>query len=251
MGEMTKMVNLQKEAKVVLVKKEIFGELANVIAVMDISPSMFSDYGNGTVQQTFERLLGVGMNLDANKSIEVFAFNHDVKYVGEANESNIENFTNNVFLKKVQLSGGTYYTPAMRAVVEKVEKENEEKGFFKKLFSKKNADGFDKDLPTLVFFMTDGANAREDRNPAEAYLREISNKPIFWQFVGIGDSQMPFLDKLDKMEGRVVDNANFFRAEDMKNIPYSGLLDKILNEFPSWLKEARAQGIVKPRKDGK
>jgi uncharacterized protein YegL len=245
---MTNMVNLQKEAKVVLVKKEIFGELANVIGVMDISPSMDTDFSNGTVQQTFERLLGVGMNLDANKSIEVFAFNHDVQYVGEANESNIENFTNNVFLKKVRISGGTWYTPAMKEVVKKVESENEEKGFFKKLFARKNADGFDKDLPTLVFFVTDGANHWDDHGPAKAYLREISNKPIFWQFVGIGRSSMPFLEELDTMEGRVIDNANFFRAEDIKNIPYSGLLDKILNEFPSWLKEAREQGIVKPRK---
>ncbi|MFL2450409.1 VWA domain-containing protein, partial [Bacillus thuringiensis] len=155
---------------------------------------------------------------------------------GEANESNIENFTNNVFLKKVRVSGGTWYTPAMKAVVEKVESENKEKGFFKKLFGKKDNNGFDKNLPTLVFFMTDGANHWDDREPAKEYLKEISDKPIFWQFVGIGRSSMPFLEALDTMEGRVVDNANFFRAEDIQNIPYSGLLDKILNEYPSWLK---------------
>jgi hypothetical protein len=239
------MVNLQKEAKIVLEKKEIFGELANVICVMDISPSMFTNFENGTVQQTFERILGVGMNMDANKSIEVFALNHDVEYVGEANVSNIENYTDNVFLKKVRISGGTCYTPSMKAVVEKAESESKGKGFFKKLFGKKDNDGFDKNLPTLVFFMTDGANAWDDQGPAEAYLKKISNKPIFWQFVGIGSSAMPFLEKLDDMPGRVLDNADFFRAEDIKNIPYSGLLDKILNEYPGWLKEARDKGIVK------
>ncbi|WP_460271508.1 VWA domain-containing protein [Bacillus sp. NEAU-Y102] len=237
------MVNLYKEeAKIVLEKKNIFGEKANIIGVMDISGSIKKYFNNGTVQQTFERVLGVGMNMDSNKSIEVYAFNNDVTYIGEANEGNIENFTNNVFLKKVKVNGGTSYAPAMKAIVDKVEGE-EKGGFFKRLFGKKEDNGLDKELPTFVFFFTDGENS--DVSATKAYIKEISDKPIFWQFVGIGDKKMPFLDELDTMTGRVVDNANFFRAEDIKNLSNSGLYNAILNEYPIWLKEVRRKGIVK------
>ena len=45
------------------------------------------------------------------------------------------------------------------------------------------------------------------------------------------------------MPGRVVDNANFFSLDDVDKISDEELYNKLLNEFPMWLKEAIEKGI--------
>lgn len=47
------------------------------------------------------------------------------------------------------------------------------------------------------------------------------------------------------MCGRVVDNCNFFALDDIRRISNSELYDRLLNEFPDWLKAARAKAIVR------
>ena len=46
------------------------------------------------------------------------------------------------------------------------------------------------------------------------------------------------------MEGRYVDNANFFQLNDIMSISDSELYERLLNEFPEWLKEAKQKGIL-------
>jgi len=52
------------------------------------------------------------------------------------------------------------------------------------------------------------------------------------------------LEKLDTMDGRVVDNANFFALDDIDRISDEQLYERLLNEFPQWLKEARLKKIL-------
>ena len=68
--------------------------------------------------------------------------------------------------------------------------------------------------------------------------------PIFWQFVGIGGSSYGILECLDTMSGRTVDNCNFFSLDDIKKISDAELYDRLLNEFPDWLRAAKAKGII-------
>ena len=49
------------------------------------------------------------------------------------------------------------------------------------------------------------------------------------------------------MQGRVIDNANFFAIRDTRdlvNMTDEVLLGKLLAEFPSWYKEAKEKSIV-------
>lgn len=54
------------------------------------------------------------------------------------------------------------------------------------------------------------------------------------------------------MEGRYIDNANFIQIEAISTIPDKQLYDFLLNEFPTWLKEATKEGMrnkqIKPVK---
>jgi hypothetical protein len=73
---------------------------------------------------------------------------------------------------------------------------------------------------------------------------EASSYPIFWQFVGVAGSNYGVLEDLDKMKGRIVDNAGFFAVDDLKKIKDEELYDRLLSEFPHWLKEAKQKGII-------
>jgi len=53
------------------------------------------------------------------------------------------------------------------------------------------------------------------------------------------------LERLDSMGGRLVDNANFFHLDDLGKITDEQLYERLLNEFPAWIKQARLKGILK------
>ena len=76
-------------------------------------------------------------------------------------------------------------------------------------------------------------------------MQAASSQPIFWQFVGIGGRNYGLLEKLDTMEGRVVDNCNFFQIDHIDSMSEATLYDLLLQEFPIWLKEATHKNILR------
>lgn len=230
-------------AKVVLEKKNVFGQKAQIVIATDISGSMSTRFREGKVQELLTRMLGIGMNMDDNKAIDVFAFNGRSHVIGEATEYNIDGFVDNVFLRKVSVSGGTNYSPVMSDIVSKFGNASQPQSGFGKLFGKK-AEPAIASVPTLVFFITDGELGRTDRQATEELIRESSNQAIFWQFIGIGSEEFDFLKKLDDLRGRFLDNADFFKVEDPTDTSDEWFYEQILNEFPSWLSQAKSKGIL-------
>lgn len=239
---MSTIIDLSKKAKISLEKKEIFGEKAQVVLILDKSLSMQNFYECGVVQQTVERVLGVGMNMDDNQSIEVFAFDQEAVELEEATASNYEGYVERM-LKKTSLGYQTRYSLPMKLVLDKFVPKAPTKttGFFRKKTVATGEAEIAK-LPTFVIFITDGDN--QDKKETEALIREASNQAVFWQFVGIGREQFSFLQKMDDMDGRFLDNVDFFPMEDPSKVSDGDLYDKLLTEFPQWIKEARAKGIL-------
>ncbi|HHB2481405.1 TPA: VWA domain-containing protein [Bacillus cereus] len=238
---MTKLIDLTKKAKTVMLEKKIFGEKAQVAVADDISISMDTLYDNGTMQELNDRLLSIGMNLDIDKSIDVFAFGRGSHAIGSVTEGNHRGFIDNVLLQKVSLEGSTYYAGVMDKIVKKYGQPVQKQGLFSRLMGSKSTTE-KPTVPTLVFFVTDGDNF--DKAEAEKIIRESSNQAIFWQFIGVGRAEFKFLKKLDDMSGRFLDNANFFHVNDLRKISDEEFMDRVLNEFPQWIKEARAKGVL-------
>jgi hypothetical protein len=253
------LIDLTKKVEVVLEKNNLVGVKADVILAQDISGSMSGEFYNGTVQEVITRLLAVGMKMDVDKSIDVFAFNTGSRHIGEANEGNHANFVKDVFLRKVSVGGGTNYAPVMQEIIanfgtavkpKTITREVPAKGFLGKLFGKTETiteqvapdDLTAQKTPKLVFFITDGENW--DHAEAEHVVREAAKQGIFWQFIGLGNETFDFLESLDDMEGRYIDNANFFQVNDINRISDEELYQRILGEFPSWLTEAKQKGLV-------
>src|SRR5690606_38713289 len=98
-----------------------------------------------------------------------------------------------------------------------------------------------KNIPTYVVFISDGG-VHSNRAIKSAIIK-ASEYPIFWQFVGIGGSSYGILEALDTMQGRVVDNCNFFSLDMLNSVSEEQLYQMLLNEFPDWLKIAKAKNI--------
>jgi hypothetical protein len=248
---MSNLINLSKTAKISLEKKKIVGQKAQIVLAMDISGSMSQRYKNGTVQAVIERLLGIAMNMDDNQEIDVYAFGKGAYEITPANPSNAENYVNKVLLKKVSLEMTTLYAGVMEKIIKKfgngqVNDRATKKGLFGKIFGAKEVAATTaasaKNMPTYVLFVTDGDNF--DKPQTEKLIREASNQGIFWQFVGIGNERFDFLQKLDDLTGRFIDNADFFHLNDLSKITDENLYDRLLTEFPDWLKQAKEKGIL-------
>jgi hypothetical protein len=46
------------------------------------------------------------------------------------------------------------------------------------------------------------------------------------------------------MEGRFIDNAGFFALDDIDKVSDAELYERILSEFPDWIRAARAAKII-------
>ncbi|GGY09829.1 VWA domain-containing protein [Streptomyces hiroshimensis] len=224
------LVSLYKAAGVSLEKQGLTGQRAAVYLVLDRSGSMREFYKNGTVQHLAEQALGLSANLDDDGTVPVVFFSTDVDGVAEIDLGGYEGRIEELHSSMGHM-GRTNYHWAMEAVIEHYKKSGST-------------------APAFVIFQTDGGPY--SKPAAERALCESANLPIFWQFVAFGDPEgkgFDFLRKLDALpvpEKRAVDNAGFFHAgRDPKSLTAAQLYAELMVEFPDWLKEARAAGIVK------
>lgn len=70
------------------------------------------------------------------------------------------------------------------------------------------------------------------------------DEPVFWQFVGLGQSNYGVLERFDALPGRRVDNVGFFAVDAISTLPDQGPYDRLLSESPSRITAARRAGIL-------
>lgn len=233
--DLTKQLDLRKE-KILNLKKSIGleNQKAQVVLALDYSGSMDELYRSGKVQELVERLLPIGMAFDDNQEVDFYIFqNNCTKLPENLTVQNIPGYINSKVYRKYDM-GGTEYAPVLTKILKDFSKKGGLLGMgdYKKL-----------EYPVYVIFITDGDNS--DKPKSEDVIREASKTGIFFQFVGIGKANFPFLEKLDNLQGRNIDNANFFSVNDLSAKSDDDLYKLLLTEFPSYVKEARDKGLIK------
>ena len=150
-------------------------------------------------------------------------------------------------IKRHPLEGDTRYGAAIEAV---------RRHYFPDGAGGERKTPFKSALPVYVMFVTDGSTS--DKPLTERQIRWSSREPIFWQFMGIGkgrkskskalanfaDSDFPFLEKLDELDGRLIDNADFFSVASPDEHSDSALFDLLMTEYPQWVKLAGQHGLI-------
>ncbi|SFA70864.1 MULTISPECIES: VWA domain-containing protein [unclassified Bacillus (in: firmicutes)] len=215
---------MKKTAGVVLEKKKLTGVVARVGLVLDISGSMRTLYKNGTVQKVVERILAVASQFDDDGMLDVWVYDNEYSRLKSVSERDFQNYVNEYILNNelIHKFGRNDEPPVMEDVINKYTVEDPSKD------------------PAFIVFINDGGCKRSIKKPVVS----SSNKPLFWQFVGIGDSNFDVLENLDTMDGRFIDNANFFHIKDIEKISDEELYNKLLHEFPEWIKEAKEKSVL-------
>ncbi|RFU19292.1 VWA domain-containing protein [Geodermatophilus marinus] len=236
-GSAPQMLSLVKTAGVSLEKRGLGEHTARVALVLDISGSMARLYRSGAVQRLAERVLALGLRFDDDGVVDVFLFGKDVHQP----ETGLRLDGHQEFISAVtrrhRLEYDTRYGAAMSAV---------RKHYFGS--SGERAEPLPDAVPVYVMFLTDGAPS--DKGVATRQLRAASYEPVFWQFMGIGSPrEFSYLQRLDDLDGRFTDNADFFAvAPDellgRRPIGDDELFDRLMTEYPDWLRRARAQGLL-------
>jgi stress response protein SCP2 len=241
-----KLLDLSKKAKISLEKVGLQNHEAKVALCLDISGSMSSLYRSGKIQKFAERILALGTRFDDDGSIDIFLFGQRAHNAGELTIDNFNGFVNNL-TRKYPLEGGTYYGKVMKEI---------RQYYFGSSINRQKP--LVQDVPVYVMFVTDGATA--DESVTLGQIQSSSYEPIFWQFMAIGrsskdikkrgffasifQSDFSFLEKLDNLTGRFIDNANFFSVEDPQAIADNELYDLLMGEYPSWVQQASSKGLI-------
>lgn len=240
------LVSLVKQATVSLQKAGLQDHRAKVALVLDISGSMRALYSKGLVQKFADRILALGCKFDDDGEIDVFLFGAAVHQPAPMKPENARDYVKNVIAAH-PLEGDTRYGRAMEAV---------RRHYFPDSQGGERKTPLTSPLPVFVMFVTDGTTS--DKPLTEKQLRWASHEAIFWQFMGIGkgkkstskkllafsDSDFPFLDSLDELSGRLIDNANYFSVSSPDEHSDAELYDLLMTEYPGWLKLARQHRLL-------
>lgn len=248
--ETPQLISLVKNAGASLARVGLSDHQAKVCLVLDISGSMMSLYKSGTIQKFAERILALGCRFDDDGEIDVFLFGQNVHHPAPMDLANCTSYVQQA-IKLHPLEGDTRYGRAMEAV---------RAFYFPDAKGGERSAPFKAPMPVYVMFVTDGSTS--DKPLTEKQMRWSSREPIFWQFMGIGrgkkpknakpsaysytsaDSDFPFLEKLDDLEGRLIDNADFFSTSSPDEYSDSELYDLLMGEYPGWLKLAKQKGLL-------
>ena len=232
-------INLLKtKLNIVLQKKGISKDVARVALVLDISGSMSHQYSSGAVQAFLERIVPVASKLDDDRKLDVWFFGSTFKRTTPVRETNVDGYVN----KECGEMKRALLVFKMPSLMLKLGGRNNEPIVIQDVIKKYTQEEPSK-LPTFVVFLSDGGVTNE--SGIKKAIIDAAEYPIFWQFVGLAGSNYGILERLDTMSNRVVDNANFFHVDDLGKITDEQLYERLLNEFPSWMKQARAKGVLK------
>ncbi|MFJ8584862.1 VWA domain-containing protein [Streptomyces sp. NPDC093595] len=243
--DMRKRLSLRKEQVAVSLRKHgAEGVTARVILVLDASGSMSFLYSKGVVADVVERMAAVAAQLDDDGEMQAWTFASNPARLPDLALGDLPEWLErhvrvgelSLFRRKKPRKGLLPGQVDMRAVG--IQNEEQKVIAEVRTYVREHPAA----APTLVLFFSDGGVYRNKE--IEAELREAVDEPVFWQFVGLGRSNYGVLERFDTLPGRRVDNVGFFAVDDISDVPDAELYDRLLSEFPSWMREARRLGII-------
>lgn len=220
------LVSLAKKAQISLEKAKLTDVRARVGLVLDASGSMDPQYKRGRVQEVLNRVLPLAVHFDDDGELDCWAFGEKEQQLSPVSMANYRDYidTDHGGWKKWKL--GARFNCEAAAIESAI-----------RHFSKSN----DK-TPVYIIFLSDGGV--HDNKRITQLITQAAKLPIFWQFIGLAGRNYGILEKLDDMKGRVVDNCSFFALDDLHEITEEALYERMMAEFPDWLKAAKKAGIL-------
>jgi stress response protein SCP2 len=228
--EAPKLLDLSKKAAISLQKYGLEEHRAKVALCLDISISMSQLYSSGLIQSFVEKILALGCRLDDDGSIDIFLFGEQGYKPDPITYKDFNGYVNRI-IRLYPLESDTRYSTAIEMV--RTHYTN---------YKYERSEPMKSEIPVYVIFLTDGQPS--DKAASTRALKNSSFEPIFWQFIGVGNSNFSYLEKLDDLTDRFIDNADFFSVSSLNQYNDEQLYEKLINEYPTWLKEAKNKGLL-------
>lgn len=242
--DMRKRLSLRKEQVAVSLRKHGAADVtARVILVLDASGSMSFLYSKGVVADVVERMAAVAAQLDDDGEMQAWTFATNPARLPDLRLGELPEWLRlHVRVGEISLFRRKRKKGLDPGQVDMrdVGIQNEEQKVIAEV--RAYVREHPTSAPTLVLFFSDGGVYRNA--DIEAQLREAVEEPVFWQFVGLGRANYGVLEQFDTLPGRRVDNVGFFSVDDISTVPDAELYDRLLSEFPQWIRAARGAGIL-------
>nr|WP_276612357.1 VWA domain-containing protein [Kineococcus vitellinus] len=206
----------KRQVALVLTKHEVPRLRCRVVLVLDVSGSTIGLYRRGVFTRAVERVAPVAAQVDDGAEMQVWAMGSHAARLEDLTIGTLPDWLQEHTSKRFGGAGGSNNEKAVIAdVAAYVEREPLE-------------------IPTLVLFFHDGGVT--DNRGTEKALRAVADAPVFWQFIGLGRANYGVLERLDTLAGRPHDNTGFFALDDLDAVGDEELYERILAEFPSWVR---------------
>jgi hypothetical protein len=247
-GLLTRKVNAA--AKSLLTNKVNPNQAWQVIANVDKSYSISSEYDNGNVQEVLERALGFAVIVDDDGSVPAVFFGGNIaEYTVK-----LDDFHGFVRSKGIRCDGSTPLAESLMAVAKQTGNGDLFEGgggFFRRRPSaptvKKMA------TPAFVIIITDGAP--DNQEAAVDAVQRLSYRGVFLKFLYVGHDRRgwEFLEKLDdeipvgvsyEQGGRLVDNVDSKRMDSLSGMSDEQFYAAMLDEVTGWLEVAKAKNLI-------
>jgi len=186
---------------------------SRVKLVLDYSGSMSGRYDSGIMQKVITQILPLALRFDDDGQLDCFLFSNNYIEIEPCTINNYSEYVRSVVNKSGFQMGGTRYAPVL-----------------KNLHSKTTDS-----IPDFIIYITDGDNS--DKPETNEIITAMSNDNCFIMFIGIGNSYFPYLESLDNLAGRDIDNTGFVKFADIENTDDRTLYTKLLSEYSNWLKK--------------
>ncbi|NAZ81499.1 stress protein [Kineococcus sp. R8] len=210
-------LNLRKEQVArVLTEQRAVGLRCRVVLVLDVSGSTGGLYRKGVVARAVERVAPVAAQVDDGAEMQAWAMGAEARRLDDLTIATLPQWIERYAAARYKDAGGW----------------NNEAATVEDVARYVRAEPLD--IPTLVLFFHDGGVT--DDKGTERALRAVEDEPVFWQFIGLGRSNYGVLQRLDTLTGRRHDNTGFFALDDIDQVPDPELYERILAEFPAWMR---------------
>lgn len=232
-NEAPELIDLSKKTAIILEKRKLAFVTAKVGAMLDFSGSMRQRYKSGEIQRAINRILPLAQSFDDDGEIDFGVFDTEADFLGTVNLKNyhnaVEEYTANRHM------GRTNYADAIEKTMDYYE--------FKPYGLVREPKIVSSSTPVFMIFLTDGSP--DSKKKAKDALIESSYMPIFWKFLSVGDESFDFLQNLDDLPNRVVDNADYKHlGNNIDAISDETLIEWLLEEFNDWITDSKLKGIL-------
>ena len=224
-----RLVSLAKKATVSLTKHKLDKLQASVAFVLDASGSMTGEFSKGHVQSVLDRIAVLATQFDDDGEMDLWGFAEKHRKYPNVTLANLDNY-----VKTIQASGkGSRWEllPGLGGTNNEPPVMEEIVDYYR-----------DSKLPVYIVFITDGGISKT--KAIKDVIRRSANYPIFWKFVGLGGSNYGILKNLDDFTDRKIDNTHFFAMDDFASVSDEALYDNLLEEFRTWIDEAKLKNII-------